>query len=94
METPSDITMPSVPSPRELDEIEGLENIAAPGDRPATVPASPTAQNATDSHDRTDARVVNQTNNITINTAPGTDEEELARRVLIEIERLQEGKLF
>ena len=93
METPS-VTMPSVPSPRELDEIEGLENIAAPGDRPATVPASPTAQNATDSHDRTDARVVNQTNNITINTAPGTDEEELARRVLIEIERLQEGKLF
>ena len=91
---PVDITMPSVPSPRELDEIEGLENIAAPGDRPATVPASPTAQTTTDSHDRTDARVVNQTNNITINTAPGTDEEELARRVLIEIERLQEGKLF
>ena len=91
---PVDITMPSVPSPRELDEIEGLENIAAPGDRPATVPASPTAQNATDSHDRTDARVVNQTNNITINAPPGADEEELARRGLIEIERLQEGKLF
>ena len=42
METPS-VTMPSVPSPRELDEIEGLENIAAPGDRPATVPVNPPA---------------------------------------------------